>query len=407
MEKSEFFAEARPHSVGPLAGVRVVDITTSWSGPMACCVLADLGADVIKVEAPEGEVTRRLPPDLPGTNLAYVNQAANRNKRSLSLDLRTEAGQQILLDLVATADIVVENFRAGTLASWGLGYTHCRAVKPDIIFVSITGWGQYGPLCDRAGYDPAAQAFSGWMSLNGEPEDKPCKAATWVCDDFAGLHGAIGALAALRHRAETGEGQHVDVSLLDAVLFQSNGLPTLAAMGHPVPRMGSEVESAVPVNSYACTDGHIYLAIVLDNHWVTLCHVIGCPDLAGAPGFKTVRERTANRDAVNDVVARWFAAQPIDVAVRLVGDAGLTVSKINTYADAVAEPHVSARDMLTDTTLEDGSVAPLVSPPVKFSRTPTSIRLAPPALGAHNAELLEELGYNAERLGQLVADGVI
>jgi formyl-CoA transferase len=407
MEKSEFFAEARPGSVGPLAGIRVVDVTTSWSGPMASCVLADLGADVIKVEVPGGEVTRRLPPDLPGTSLGYVNQMANRNKRSLTLDLHADTGRRVFLDLVATADIVVENFRAGTLASWGLGYGDCQTVKPDIIYVSITGWGQYGPLCDRAGYDPAAQAFSGWMSLNGEPDGKPCKAATWICDDLAGLHGSIGALAALRHRAETGEGQHVDVSLLDAVLFQSNGLPTLAAMGHPLPRMGSEVEPAVPVNSYACADGYIYLAIVLDAHWATLCGVMGCAHLATAPGFATVRERTANRDAVNDVVARWFAAQPVDVAVRLVGDAGLTISKINTYAEAVADPHVKERGMLTDTMLEDGSLAPLVSPPVKFSRTPTSIRMAPPALGAHTEELLKELGYDAERVARLSADGVV
>ena len=406
MEKSQFFAEARPDSVGPLAGIRVIDITTSWAGPMASCVLADLGADVIKVEAPGGEVTRRLPPDLPGTSLGYVNQAVNRNKRSVTVDLHVEAGRKLFLELVATADVVVENFRAGTLASWGLGYQHCRAVKADIIYVSITGWGQFGPLCDRAGYDPAAQAFSGWMSLNGEPEDKPCKAATWICDDLAGLHGTIGALAALRHRDETGEGQHVDVSLLDAVLFQSNGLPTLAAMGHPIPRMGSEVESAVPVNSYACADGYIYLAIVLDAHWSILCEVMGCPELGGAPGFQTIRERTANRVAVNDVVARWFATQTVAAALALVGDAGLTISKINTYAEAVAHPHVTARDMLTDVTLQDGSVAPLVSPPVKFSRTPTTIRLAPAALGAHTEQLLEELGYDLERRAQLSADGV-
>ena len=234
MEKSVFFAEALPDSVGPLAGIRVVDFSTSWSGPMACCVLADLGADVIKVEAPGGEVTRRLPPDLPGTSLGYINQAVNRNKRSLTIDLHVEAGRRLFLDLVATADIVVENFRTGTLDAWGVGYEHCRAVKPDIVFVSITGWGQYGPLCERAGYDPAAQAFSGWMALNGEPDGRPTKAATWICDDFAGLHAAIGALAALRHRDQTGEGQHVDVSLLDVVLFQSNGNPTLAAMGHPL-----------------------------------------------------------------------------------------------------------------------------------------------------------------------------
>jgi formyl-CoA transferase len=405
MEKSVFFAEALRDSVGPLAGIRVVDFSTSWSGPMACCVLADLGADVIKVEAPGGEVTRRLPPDLPGTNLGYVNQAANRNKRSLTIDLHVEAGRQVFLDLVATADLVVENFRTGTLDAWGIGYEHCRTVKADIVFVSITGWGQYGPLCERAGYDPAAQAFSGWMSLNGEPDGNPTKAATWICDDFAGLHAAIAALAALRHREETGEGQHVDVSLLDVVLFQSNGNPTLAAMGHPLRRLGSEVESSVPVNTFACTDGHIYLAVVVDAHWATLCQLMGRPDLGHAAGFATGRERTANRDTVNGVVAQWFATQPVEDAVRVVGDAGITIAKVNTVAEALAHPHVVARGVLTDTKLEDGSIAPLVSPPVKFGRTPTSIRMAPPALGAHNTEVLEELGYDAERRARLAADG--
>src|SRR5262245_31585975 len=288
MEKSVFFADALPGSVGPLAGIRVVDFSTSWSGPMACCVLADLGADVIKVEAPDGEITRRLPPDLPGTSLGYVHQAANRNKRSMTIDLHVETGRRLFLDLVATADVVVENFRTGTLDAWGVGYAHCRAVKRDIVFVSITGWGQYGPLCERAGYDPAAQAFSGWMALNGDPDGEPTKAATWICDDFAGLHAAIGALAALRHRAETGDGQHVDVSLLDVVLFQSNGNPTLAAMGHPLRRLGSEVEAAVPVNTFACADGYIYLAVVVDAHWGVLCEVMGRADLAQAAGFATV-----------------------------------------------------------------------------------------------------------------------
>ena len=405
MEKAAFFADALPDSVGPLAGVRVVDFSTSWSGPMACCVLADLGADVVKVEVPGGEVTRRLPPDLPGTKLGYVNQAANRNKRSMTIDLHVEAGRRLFLDLVSTADVVVENFRTGTLDAWGIGYEHCRERKPDIVFVSITGWGQYGPMCERAGYDPAAQAFSGWMALNGEPDGNPTKAATWICDDFAGLHAAVSALAALRYRDETGEGQHVDVSLLDVVLFQSNGMPTLAAMGHPLRRLGSEVESAAPVNTFACTDGHVYLAVVVDAHWAILCRVMGCPDLGRAAGFATVRERTANRGTVNEVVSRWFATQRVDDALRLVGGAGLTIAKVNTLTEAVADPHVAVRGMLTDVKLEDGSIAPLVSPPVKFSRTPTTIRMAAPALGAHNAELLDELGYDADRRARLDADG--
>ncbi|MDH4143906.1 MAG: CoA transferase, partial [Acidimicrobiia bacterium] len=302
MEKSEFFADARADLTGPLHGVRVLDVTTSWAGPMAACVLADLGADVIKIEALDGEVTRILPPDIPGTNLGYVHEAANRNKRSLTLDLHLERAQQLFLELVRTADIVVENFRCGALDRWGVGYRGCKAVKDDIIYVSVTGWGQYGPLCERGGYDPAAQAHSGWMAQNGTPDGPPVKAATWIGDDFAGLHGAIGALAALAHRSATGEGQHVDVALLDAILFQSNGFPTLAAMGYPLARWGSEVGQAVPVNTFACADGHLFLTVVTDAHWAVLAKLMGRPELGDAAGFATVRERVENRAAVNATV---------------------------------------------------------------------------------------------------------
>ena len=213
-------------------------------------------------------------------------------------------------------------------------------------------------------------------------------------------------MAALRHREETGDGQHVDVSLLDVVLFQSNGNPTLAAMGHPLPRLGSQVETAVPVNTFACSDGHVYLAVVLDAHWAPLCEVMGRDDLGTrrvSPPFASGR-RTATPSTTS-----WRGGsphRPWTSAIRRSA-AGLTIAKVNTYDDAVNHPHVIERGMLSDIALEDGSVAPLVSPPVKFSRTPTSIRSAPPALGAHTAELLDELGYDAERRADLAANGVI
>jgi len=218
---------------GPLGAIRVLETTTSWAGPMCGCILADLGADVVKVEDPEGEVGRRIPPFLPGATrpISFLQGTVNRNKRGLTLDLRTPEGREIFLTLTRQADMVVQNFRPGTLDRWGLGYGARRAVKPDIIYASISGFGQFGPIHDRVGYDPLAQAMSGFMSLNGPVDGGPARLRLFFCDDLAGLHGAIAALAALQHRAHTGEGQHCDVSLLDAAIVQSNGYLTLGGAG--------------------------------------------------------------------------------------------------------------------------------------------------------------------------------
>ncbi len=407
VDKAEFYRNARTDLPGPMAGVRVLEATTSWAGPMAGCILADLGAEVIKCEMPTGEMSRHMPVKVPGTSLAFLNQAANRNKRSLSLDLRLPEAIEVFLDLVAVSDIVVENFLPGTLARWGVGYEQCRAVKEDIVYVSISGWGQFGPESHRAGYDPIAQAASGWMALNGPADGAPSKGPTYLCDDLAGLHGAIGAMAALHHRDRTGEGQHVDASLLDAVLFQSNGYLTLAAMGDPTPRMGSEVTITCPVNTYACDGGFMFLAVALDAHWAKLCEVMGRPELTDAPGFATNAERCANRVAVNAAVSDWSIRHPVDEVVARLGAAGVAVAKVESYEDAARNPHVLERDMLQDTVLEDGSVAPLTGPAVKFSRTPTRVRHGSPAIGADTDALLAELGRDGEAIAALRARGAV
>ncbi len=407
MDKAEFYRDARDDLPGPLAGVRVLEVTTSWAGPMAGCVLADLGADVIKCEIPTGEMSRHMPVAVPGSSLSFLNQAVNRNKRSLTLDLRVPIAQDLFLQLTAASDIVLENFLPGTLAGWGVGYEHCRAVKPDIIYVSVSGWGQFGPASRRAGYDPIAQAASGWMAINGPADGAPCKGPTYLCDDLAGLHGAIGAIAALQHRHRSGEGQHVDASLLDAVLFQSNGFLTLAAMGEPIPRMGSEVTLTCPTNTFACEGGHVYLAIALDTHWAKLCEVMGRPDLVDAEGFATNAERVGNRDAVNCEVGAWCGAHPVSDVARRLSEAGLAVAKVDSYEDAARNVQVLERDMLQDTVLEDGTVAPLTGPAVKFSRTPTRVRHASRPLGADTDAVLAELGLDEDAVSKLRASGAI
>ncbi len=255
MEKAAFYRDALADTTGPLQGMRVVDCTTAWAGPMAGCLLADLGADVIHIDLP-GATPPQSEPLIGGTSLNYVNQTVHRNKRSLSLDLRVPAGRDVFLALAATADVVIENFRPGTLEGWGIGFEHCRAVKADLVYVSISGWGQFGPWAERAGYDPAAQAASGWLALNGTADGPLVKAPTFLADDLAGLHGGLSALAALRHRDRTGEGQHVDVCLIDSLLFHSDGLLTLGATdvtcNDGAPRSTSPIRaSCIPVETAA------------------------------------------------------------------------------------------------------------------------------------------------------------
>ncbi len=317
MEKSEFYRDARRDLTGPLDGVRVIDATTSWAGPMCACILADLGADVIKVEAREGEVSRRIPPALPGheKQIGYAQATVNRNKRSLTLDLRRDEGREIFLKLAARSDIIVQNFRPGTFDKWGVGYDHARAVKPDIIYVSISGYGQFGPIHDRVAYDPLAQAMSGFISLNGTPDGSPMKAPTWLCDDLGGLHGAIGALAALRHRDRTGEGQHVDVAMLDAMLFQSNGNLTLGAMGVEIKRWGNEIPFSVPTNIYQCRDGSVMAGVLLDTHWKVMARMAGRHDLADHADFATIPGRMGHRAECNAMFAKWCETRTVDEAV--------------------------------------------------------------------------------------------
>ena len=403
MEKAEFYREARSDLPGPLHGLRVMDVTTSWAGPMCACILADLGADVVKIESPDGEVSRRLPPFLPGTKVSFAHATVNRNKRCLTLDMRTAPGRDIFLKLARRSDVVVQNFRAGTMTKWGLGYEHVRAVKPDIVYVSISGWGQWGPDHDRVGYDPMAQAAGGFISLNGPADGAPVKAPTFLCDDLAGLHGAIGALAALRHREQTGEGQHIDVSLLDAMLFQSDGYPTLGAMGIAMPRWGNQFNFSIPANIYQCRDGLVIAGTLLDTHWRVLAKMVGRPELADDPEYATLAGRTKHRDECNAIFAGWCAARIVADVVGECARNAVPCAPVRSYAEAARDPHVLARDMMQNVEQEGGGVAPITGPAAKFSRTPTRIRTAAPALGASTDEILGELGFDAparERLRQ-------
>jgi len=403
MDKSSFYSNARNDVTGPMQGVVVVEITTTWAGPMAACVLADFGATVIKVEHPDGEVTRKLPPALPDSDLTLSSETVNRNKQNLSLDLHSQEARKILLRLCETADIVIENFRPGALDSWGLGYKDMAAVKPDIIYVSISGYGQFGPFSSRSAYDPLVQHYSGWASLNGEPKGSATKAPTWLGDDLAGLHGALGAMAALHHRDRTGEGQHVDVALVDTLLFQSNGSLTAGALKMPMPRWGNQFGIAAPVNKFECLDGDVYAGVLLDSHWKKLSVILGREDLADMTGA----QRIERRDEINPILAAWCAQRSTSEVVMTFTDNGLPATRVNTFAEVAEEEQIASRDMLKPTRLSDGVEIPLTAPPVKFSRTPTTIRNPTPTVGEQNKPLLLSLGYTEAEIDRFKEDHII
>ncbi len=409
MTKDDFYREARNDLTGPLQRLRVLEATTSWAGPMCGCMFADLGADVIKVEAIEGEVGRRAGPFITGegSKISFLHATVNRNKRSLTLDLRKPEGRDIFLKLAARSDVIIQNFRPGTFDKWGIGYEDCRKVKPDIVYVSISGFGQFGPDHDRPGYDPVAEAASGFMSLNGSPDGGPVRCATYLGDDLAGLHGALSALAALRHRDATGEGQHIDVSLMDSILFQSNGMLTLGAIGHPMPRIGNRSLFSAPVDAFECADGHVFVAVLLEPHWRALTKIIGRPELADDPRFVDLVARHHNRDATDAFVAAWMKTQKKADVEREFAKVGIPAAAVKTYSEAAANPHVTERDMLQPFEQEDGKFVPLTGPAAKFSRTPTKVRTRAAKLGEHTWEILSELGIPESELARLQKQRVV
>ncbi len=409
MDKARFYQGARRDHAGPLAGLRVLEATTTWAGPMCGCVLADLGADVVKVEHPQGEIARRAPPFLPGHDppLSFMHATVNRNKRSLALDLREPEGRDLFLALAARSDVLVENFRPGVLERWGAGYEAVRARRPDVVYVSISGYGQFGPGRERLGYDPLAQAESGFLSLNGSPDGEPVKSPTFLGDDLAGLHAALAALAALRHRDATGEGQHVDVSLLDSLWFQSTGYLTLGALGVDLPRLGNEFRIAAPANTYRCRDGRVMAGVLLDAHWQRLAEHLGGPELAADPRLATTPGRIEHRREVDGLLADWTAERSVAQAVAELGEVGVPAAPVRSYAEAAADPLVAERDMLQSVEQADGRAAPITGPAAKLSRTPTRVRSAAAALGAHSDEILDELGVDAATRERLRERGIL
>ena len=399
-----------PDPTGPLRGVRVLDLTRVLAGPTCTQMLGDLGAEVIKIERPgAGDDTRGFaPPVMPGTEESAYFVGVNRNKRSVTLDIASAEGQALVRRLIAGSDILVENFKVGALAKYGLGYEQLHAAFPGLIYCSITGFGQTGPYAARPGYDSLIQAMGGVMSLTGEPEGLPQKVGIPVADVFAGLYGCIGVLAALRHRDATGIGQQVDIGMLDThVAWLANQGMNYLATGENQPRLGNQHPNIVPYQVFATADGHIVLSVGNDATFKRFCDGVGRPELLADARFATNAARVGNRQLVTDTLAPVMAGHPTQYWIEKLETLSIGCGPINKLSEVFADPQVVARGAVVEMRHASGADVKVIANPVRLSETPADYRLAPPTLGQHTDEVLGGLGLSGDELAALRSKGVI
>lgn len=393
---------------GALAGIRVLDLSRILSGPFASMILADLGADVIKVEdTRKGDDTRQWGPPFQGDDAAYY-LSVNRNKRSISVDLKSERGRDAVLRLADRADVLLENFRPGTAARLGFGYADLAARNPGLVYASISGYGHTGPYAQRPGYDAIAQAMSGIMSVTGEADGPPVRMGTSGADLGAGMWAVIGVLAALNARHATGRGQHVDVSLLDGqVAWLTYVAGGYFAGGDTPRRYGSAHPTIVPYQALPTADGHLMVAVGNDGLWRRFTAVLGRDDLTDDPRFATNPDRVRNRDELLALLEEALGARTSAEWAELLTAAGVPSGPINTVPEALAHPQVLARDMVVEIDHPKAGRMRTLGSPVKLSEQPPSVRSAPPALGQHTDEILAELGMTAEEIAALRDEGAV
>jgi crotonobetainyl-CoA:carnitine CoA-transferase CaiB-like acyl-CoA transferase len=396
---------------GPLKGLRVFDLTRVLAGPTCAQMLGDLGADVIKIEKPgAGDDTRGFaPPYIPGTKESAYFVGVNRNKRSVTLDIAKPEGRRIALQLLERCDVLVENFKVGGLERYGLAYDQLKPRFPRLIYCSVTGFGQTGPYAKRPGYDSLIQAMGGIMSLTGEPGGEPQKVGVPVADLFAGLYGCIGILAALRHRDATGEGQHIDVGMLDAhVAWLANQAMNYLATGENPPRLGNQHPNIVPYQVFATSDGYLMLSIANDPTFERFCKAFGLERLLADERFTTNAARVANRRLVTDTLAPTLRAHTTAWWVEQLEKNSIGGGPINTLKEVFADPQVQAREAVREMRLSSGENVKVVANPIRMSATPADYRIPPPLLGEHTDQVLrEELGLADAELAGLRERGVI
>jgi crotonobetainyl-CoA:carnitine CoA-transferase CaiB-like acyl-CoA transferase len=393
---------------GPLEGIRVVDVSRVLAGPFCTMILGDLGAEVIKVEAPGGSDETRGwgPPYAAGESAYYL--CANRNKRGLTLDLKKEEGKRIFLRLIREADVLVENFKVGTLARMGLAPERLRKINPRLVVAEITGFGQTGPLAFFPGYDFIIQALGGLMSITGSEESGPMKVGVAIVDVLAGLYAALGVLAALYERERSGEGQVVDTALLDVCVSSlANVASNYLVGGKVAKRLGNAHPNIVPYQSFRAADQEVVIAVGNDRQFRRLAEVLGKPELAEDGRFATNRDRLSRREELTEALQRVFETRPAREWMELLQGAGIPCAPIQSIDQVFGHPQVRAREMVVEMPHPSAEKVKLVGSPLKLSRTPVTYRRHPPLAGEHTQEILAELGYSEEEIEKLRREGVI
>ena len=393
---------------GILEDIRVLDMSRFISGPYCAQLLADMGAEVIRIEKIGGGDDRFLGP-FTANNESMGVMVYNRNKKGITLNIRSEQGRELLKRLVKISDVVIENFTAGYLESLGIGYEDLREINPGIIFASISAYGGYGPYSSKGAFDQIIQGMSGLMYVTGRPGDPPIKAGISLSDYGAALYTALGVVLALRHRDKTGEGQMIDVSLFDtAISFLETIIPEYKVNNHVRPQIGNRRPFSAPTDTYKCKDGYVSISISTEALWKRYTKLIGREDLTNDPRFTGNANRTINQHYLNNLAAAWAADKTVEEALRLLDEAHIPCGTVQTITEVVEDSQVKAREMVVDIDHPGSGSVPLPGIVIKMSKTPGEIETPAPKVGQHNEEIFGRLlGLSMEEINELKEKKVV